>query len=56
LVERYFEKIVGQKMVGDDTLSVPALGIYGIGGWQVKAGCWREIAIPKLESCFRAAK
>jgi hypothetical protein len=54
-VERYFEKIVGQPMIGDDTLSVPALGSYGISGGQVKPKYWREIVIPELESRFRTA-
>ena len=55
-VGRYFEKIVGQPMIDDKTLLVPALGTYGISGGQVNPKYWREIAIPELESRYLAAK
>jgi hypothetical protein len=54
-VARYFEKVVGQPMVGDENLFVSGLGTYGISGGQVSPKYWREIAIPELESRFQGA-
>jgi|GEM_PF-903273 len=55
-VARFFEKIVGQPMVGYDTLFVPALGTYGMSGGEVSPKYWQEIAIPELEVRFRTAR
>lgn len=48
----YFESIVGQPPVGNDTLFVPGLGTYGISGGQVSPAYWRDVAIPALEKAY----